>query len=215
MQETWVQSLVREEPTCCGAIKPCAAATELMHNYRSPQAPCCAPQEKPPQRQVQAPQQESSLRSLQSEKAHAQQWRPSRAKNKLINLKKINLTGSEEGIGGIDNLQLAGLWPDKQAGLSTEGSRGGWWAQGWGQGSLVGLSPYPGRSDANSRYPVTEPNWIVGDPAGVHRKLENGLLGRKKPTHLVTARNMYDCCVQSKTEERFFLYRVLPSFFQY
>ena len=77
MQGTWVQSLVWENPACCGAMKP------MHHNY----CVCVPQQDKPPQL-AWAPQLESSLCSPQLEKACMQQWRPSTAKNKLINFKK-------------------------------------------------------------------------------------------------------------------------------
>ena len=79
MQGTWVQALVREDPTCCGATKPvqhncwACALEPASHNYwaREPQllSPCattteahapraCAPQqEKPLQWEALAPQQ--------------------------------------------------------------------------------------------------------------------------------------------------------------
>ena len=47
-------------------------------------------QEKPPQREAQAPQWRVAPRSLQLEKAHAQQQRPNAAKNKKIKKKKIS-----------------------------------------------------------------------------------------------------------------------------
>ena len=64
MQGTWVRSLVREDPTCCGATKPVcprarvpqllsphAATTEAsMPTAHAPQ------QEKPPQQEVLTPQ---------------------------------------------------------------------------------------------------------------------------------------------------------------
>ena len=62
-------SLLREDPTCHGANKP------VSHNYWSPRTAT-----------------KSSPRSLQLEKARAQQRRPNSAKiNKLINLIKIHL----------------------------------------------------------------------------------------------------------------------------
>ena len=92
MQGTWVQALVREDPTCCGArapqllslrsrahksqlLSPHATTTEAcMPGARSPQ------QEKPLQWEARAPQ---------LEKAHAQQQRPNAAKNK--NKNKVNV----------------------------------------------------------------------------------------------------------------------------
>ena len=66
MQETWVQSLLQEDPTCSGAIKP------MCHNYwaQEPQ------QEKPLQSAAHTPQLEETL---------AQQPTPRAAENKLIN----------------------------------------------------------------------------------------------------------------------------------
>ena len=79
MQGTQVRALVWEDPTCRGATKP------VRHNYwaREPQllsprattTEACAPrarapqQEKPPQWEARAPQQKSSPRSPQLEKA--------------------------------------------------------------------------------------------------------------------------------------------------
>ena len=75
MQGTRVQSLVGEDRTCCGTTKP------MHHNcwclcILEP-ALC---NEKPPQWEVCTLQQESSPRSPQLEKAHAQQWGPSAVK---------------------------------------------------------------------------------------------------------------------------------------
>ena len=78
MQGTWVQALVWEDPTCCGATKPmchnhwACALEPVRHNYwaRAPQllslsataTEACAPiaralqQEKPPQWEARAPQ---------------------------------------------------------------------------------------------------------------------------------------------------------------
>ena len=64
-------------------LRPCAAATEPV----GPRG--CAPQqEKPPQWEAFAPRLESSSCTLQLEKAHTQQWRPSAAKNKNTLKKK-------------------------------------------------------------------------------------------------------------------------------
>ena len=75
MQGTQVHSLVREDPTGCGATKP------MCHNYWSPSAAmrnlCNATK--------------SSPRSLQLEKAGAQQRRPNAAKKKKKSRKKIKL----------------------------------------------------------------------------------------------------------------------------
>ena len=76
MQETRVQSLVQEDPTCCGATKPgghnywvCALEPRSC-NYRSPRCPrACAPQrEKPLHWEARAPQLKSSPCSLQLQK---------------------------------------------------------------------------------------------------------------------------------------------------
>ena len=64
MQETQVQSLVREDSTCHRDAKP------MYHNYRAHQPRAGAlQQEKPPQWEAHAPQLESSPRSLRLEKA--------------------------------------------------------------------------------------------------------------------------------------------------
>ena len=60
MQGTWVQLLVWEDSTCCGAAKPVYTTAEA----RTPFAP---EQEKPPQGEACAPQTESSPCSLQLE----------------------------------------------------------------------------------------------------------------------------------------------------
>ena len=65
LQGTWVQSLVQEDSSCCGAPKL------MCHNHRA----CALQQEKPPQ-EAHAPQ---------LEKARSQQRRPSTAKNNSIN----------------------------------------------------------------------------------------------------------------------------------
>ena len=65
---TQVWSLVWEDSTCCRAAK------QTHWNYWSTQ--------KPPQWEACALQLESSLCSLQLEKARVQQWRPSTVKNK-------------------------------------------------------------------------------------------------------------------------------------
>ena len=97
MQETWVRSLVWEDTTCHGETKPMHhkdwawALEPVIGNFwtHTPQLlkskfpGAHAPQqEKPPQWESHAPQLESSPRSLQLEKAHRPQWRPSTAKNK-------------------------------------------------------------------------------------------------------------------------------------
>ena len=88
MQGTRVRGLVWEDPTCRGATKP------MHHNYwaRVPQLlkpGCLEPmlhnKEKPPQWEAHTPQRRvaPASRSLQLEKAGAQQQRPNAAKNKL------------------------------------------------------------------------------------------------------------------------------------
>ena len=69
MQGTQVWSLVQEDSTYHGAIKP------VCHRYWA-----CAPWWEACELQL-----ESSLHSPQLEKAHAQPWKPSTAKNKNIN----------------------------------------------------------------------------------------------------------------------------------
>ena len=82
MQERWVWSLVREDPTSNGAMKP------KRHSDWSPQSPepVLCKQEKLPHGEARASQLESSPRSPQLEKAFMQQRRPSAANelNKLI-----------------------------------------------------------------------------------------------------------------------------------
>ena len=72
-QGTQVPSLIQEDSTCLGAAKP------MYHNYWSSRT-----QEKPPQLEAHSLQPESSLHSLQLEKAHVQQQRSSTAKNKIF-----------------------------------------------------------------------------------------------------------------------------------
>ena len=78
MQETQIWALVQEDPTCLGATK------SVRHNSWSPFAYiACAPnQEKPLQWEAREPQLESISHMTELERAHAQQWRPSTAKNK-------------------------------------------------------------------------------------------------------------------------------------
>ena len=88
MQERQVQSLVWENPTCCGAAKPVhhshwACALETTEACARNQWACaletseacapraCASQEKPRQVEAQAPQLEISPHLLQLEKAQA------------------------------------------------------------------------------------------------------------------------------------------------
>ena len=63
MQGTRVQSLVREDPTCRGATKPCATTTEpVLYSLWATTTEAHAPrarapqQEKPPQWEARAPQ---------------------------------------------------------------------------------------------------------------------------------------------------------------
>ena len=72
MQETRVRALVRVDPTCHEATKP------VRHNYWAH----AMQQEKPLQWEARVPQRRVAPRSLQLEKAHAQQRRPNTAKNK-------------------------------------------------------------------------------------------------------------------------------------
>ena len=89
MQGTWVQALVREDPTCRGATKPvhhkywACALEPASHNYWSPCAwsPCSTTRQATTMRSV-CTATKSSPCSLQLEKARAQQRRPSTAKNK-------------------------------------------------------------------------------------------------------------------------------------
>ena len=81
MQGTQAPSLVQEDPTCCRATKP------VLHNYwaRRPESLRSAA------REAHSPQRKSSPRSLQLEKAHVQQQRPSAAKKMTTVFKKINM----------------------------------------------------------------------------------------------------------------------------
>ena len=97
MQRTRVRSLVREDPPCHRATKPmrhnywACALEPASHNHwaRALQLlkpthlePVLRHKEKPPQWEACAPQQKSSPRSPQLEKARAQQRRPNAAKKK-------------------------------------------------------------------------------------------------------------------------------------
>ena len=112
MQGTWVWTLVREDPTCCRAIKPVHhnywawALKPMSHNYWSPWATTtethvpqllkpmchnywslCTQNPCPATREAPAMRSphtatKSSPRSRQLEKARAQQRRPNRAKKK-------------------------------------------------------------------------------------------------------------------------------------
>ena len=88
MQGTRVWSLVQEDPTCLRATKP------VRHNYwaRAPRA--CALQQKKPL-QWEAPSMKSCTRSP-LEKAHAQQRRPSAAKNRIKKKRISNTTEMSE-----------------------------------------------------------------------------------------------------------------------
>ena len=103
MQETWVRSLVREDPTYRGATKPmrhnywACALEPTSHNYWSPRATTTeahVPQllkpvhletvlhnEKPPQWEAQAPQGRVAPDRHNYRKACTQQQRPNAAKN--------------------------------------------------------------------------------------------------------------------------------------
>ena len=102
MQGTWVSALVWEDPTCRGTTKP------VCHNYwacalepKSHNCWACVPQllkpaclepmlHKREATTMRSPRTatKSSPCESQLEKAHAQQWRPNAAKNKLINFFK-------------------------------------------------------------------------------------------------------------------------------
>ena len=82
MPGTQIQSLVQEDPTCCGATKPVLHNTEphsRAHRAQLLKPEClkvhALPREKPPQREARASQQESSPHSPQLEKANLQQGR--------------------------------------------------------------------------------------------------------------------------------------------
>ena len=87
MQGTWVQVLVREDPTCCGATKPIrhnywtCALEPASHNYWSPcaKSPCSTTKEATAMRSP-CTATKSSPRSPQLEKARVQQRRPNAAK---------------------------------------------------------------------------------------------------------------------------------------
>ena len=71
----WFDSWSRKIPHAMGQLNPWAATTEACEPKR-----LCWQPDKPPPREACALQSESSLHSPPSEKAHAQQWRPSVAK---------------------------------------------------------------------------------------------------------------------------------------
>ena len=79
VQGTWVQSLIREDPACCGATK--SHALQLLK-------PCSSARKATAMRS----QWKSSPSSLPLRKTHAEQQRPSTAKNKIKKLKN-NLPG--------------------------------------------------------------------------------------------------------------------------
>ena len=89
MQRTWVQSLVREDPTCCRATKPIlhncwtCCLEPVSHNYWSPGAwSLCSTTRKATAMRSPHTATKSNPHSPQLEKAHAQQWRPNAAINK-------------------------------------------------------------------------------------------------------------------------------------
>ena len=93
LQETWVWSLIWEDPTYLEQLSLCTTNTEpVSQSLGALTTEACGPwspqQEKSLQWEAQAPQLESGPRSLQLEKASAQQWRPNAAKN-AFNLKKF------------------------------------------------------------------------------------------------------------------------------
>ena len=102
MQGTWVQALVREDPTCHGATKPVrhnywsCVLEPVSHNYWSPRAysPCSATREATAMRSPCTTTMKSSPRSLQVEKARMQQRRPKQPKTKR---KDLNRHFSKEG----------------------------------------------------------------------------------------------------------------------
>ena len=74
MQETWIQSLIQEDPTYCRATKP------IHHNYWACALELMLHNEKPQQWEAHAPQLESTPCPPQLEKASTQQGRPGKAK---------------------------------------------------------------------------------------------------------------------------------------
>ena len=105
MQGTWVQSLVQEDPTCCGATKPvrhnyrACTLEPTSHNYRARAPQLLKPTRLEPvlcKKKSPRTATESSPCSQQLETARAQQRRPDtsqkkKKKNKVINFKKIGL----------------------------------------------------------------------------------------------------------------------------
>ena len=151
MQNTWVRSLVWEDPTCCGAAEPgChkswACALQLgSHNYWAhllrllkpmrPRASARQP-EKPPQGEAQAPQLERRPHSPQLERAHAAA-KPQHSQNKRIDME----TGLETSlrIYLVDITSVGGSLP---VGLMTAGefhpSLQTWLKQVWPMGTKQG-----------------------------------------------------------------------------
>ena len=95
MQGTWGRALLWEDPTCRGAAKPSPQLLSLRSRAREPQLPsprattteARAPGARAPQREATSMRSphaatRSSPRSLQLEKACAQQRRPKAAKNR-------------------------------------------------------------------------------------------------------------------------------------
>ena len=95
MQESWVQSLVQEDPTCPTAAKPVYpdywtyGPEPGSHNYRSPLCPrACAPNKRSRSSEKPKYQQESTFDFPELQKKPAQQQRYNTAKNKTIIKKK-------------------------------------------------------------------------------------------------------------------------------
>ena len=72
MQETWIQSLIQEDPTYCRATKP------IHHNYWACALELMLHNEKPQQWEAHAPQLERSSRSPQLEKSPCSSKDPAR-----------------------------------------------------------------------------------------------------------------------------------------
>ena len=89
MEGTWVPPLVQEDCTCLGATRPvCYHYSAFMPQLWKPtfSRARVLQQEKSLPGEAHAPQLESSPHSLQLEKAHIQQWRPSTAKKKYVKI---------------------------------------------------------------------------------------------------------------------------------
>ena len=96
MQGTWVRSLVREDPTCCGATKPvhqnywACALEPVSHNYwawvlqllKAERLELMLRNKRSHRNEKLRTTTKSSPCSPQLEKARAQQPRPNAAKNK-------------------------------------------------------------------------------------------------------------------------------------